>query len=98
MIVRIMADNQYRIVDGYSAEIEQLDNELMEAIEASDEARFHATLQHLIDHVHQSGEVVPDSELVPSDIMVPAEDMTVAEAQAVLQKSTVPDPSGATEP
>jgi hypothetical protein len=97
MIVRIMADNQYRIVDGYSAEIEQLDNELMEAIEAGDEARFHATLHHLIEHVHQSGKVVPDAELVPSDMMVPAEDMTLAEAQAVLQKTTVPESGGATE-
>jgi hypothetical protein len=99
MIVRIMADNQYRVVDGHAAEITRLDNELMKAVDGGDDTLFRAKLQELIAHVHQNGQVVPDDELVPSDVMVPAEDMTLAEAQSVLQQAAVvPDQSGGTQP
>jgi hypothetical protein len=87
MIVRIMADNQFRVAPEYEAEIARLDGELEAAIRADDEGQFRGALQHLIQHVHDSGTVVPDDELVPSDVMIPAVDMTLAEAKEVLSKS-----------
>jgi hypothetical protein len=92
MIVRIMTDNQYRIDDGHSTEIARLDNELMDAVEAHDDRRFHATLDQLIQHVRQNGQVVPDDEVVPSDMMVPAPDMTLDEAHELVNKPVAPEP------
>ena len=86
MIVRIMADNQYRIDDDTSAltEIEQLDSQLLAAVEANNARAFHETLTQLIDHVHRLGLPVPDSELVASDVLVPPADMTLAETRSLL--------------
>lgn len=94
MIVRIMADNQYRVEPEHEAEIARLDTELDAAVQANDEARFRSALQHLIQHVHDEGKVVPDDELVPSDYMIPAADMTLAEAKDVLSKSAALHASG----
>jgi len=90
MIVRIMADKQYRIDDGHTAQIREmkrLDEELMAAVERDDAVRFRETLARLIAHVRQYGQVVPDHELIPSDLMAPAADMTLAETRALLQQT-----------
>ncbi len=94
MIVRIMADNQYRIEDEQTGEITRLDDELLAAMDANNQTQFHSALLRLIEHVEQNGQVVPDDELVPSDLMIPAPDMTLAEAHAVLQKATVAEQKG----
>jgi hypothetical protein len=89
MIVRIMADGQYRIDarrDAEIREITRLDEELAAAEGGNDEAHFRAILARLIAHVRQYGQVVPFDELVPSDLMVPASDMTLAETRALLQR------------
>lgn len=86
MIVRIMADNQYRIDDDASmlTEIEQLDGRLFTAVETNDEGAFHDALTGLIDHVHHLGQPVSDEEVVASDVIVPPADMTVAETRKLL--------------
>jgi hypothetical protein len=94
MIIRIMADNQYRVKPEHEAEIARLDGELDAAVQANDEAKFRGALQELIQHVHDEGTVVPDEELVPSDVMIPAADMTLADAKEVLTKSAALHPSG----
>lgn len=94
MIVRIMADNQYRIADDQAREIERLDDELNAAIDANDAARFESTLNDLIDHVQRNGQLVGPDELIPSDIMVPSGDMTLGEAKTALQKASVHEQGG----
>jgi hypothetical protein len=94
MIVRIMADNQYRIGDDHTGEIERLDTQLMAALDADDNARFQSTLSALIDHVQRNGHLVAPDELVPSEIMVPAGDMTLDEAKSAMQKAAVHEQGG----
>ena len=89
MIVRIMGDNQYRIADGHNGEIARLDEELLAAMDAGDNARFSAALAQLTEFVRSNGAVVPDAELVSSDLMVPAADMTLAEARERLEGANV---------
>jgi hypothetical protein len=89
MIVRVMADGQYRIDDETGnetvhTEIDQLDSTLQGAIEANDEAAFHDTLSTLIEKVHRLGQPVSETELVTSDVIVPPADMTVAETKYLL--------------
>ena len=89
MIIRIMGDNQYRVADTNHAaikRIEQLDDELVQAVEAGDDARFEQLLAEVIERVHQEGQVVPAGELVASELMVPAADMTLAEVRALLHR------------
>jgi hypothetical protein len=95
MIVRIMADNQYRVDEAHSPAIAKLDDELLAAVEANDQARFDAALRQLVEHVRRNGQLVPDEELVPSDLMIPAPDMSLAEAHQVLQKAAVHEPQDA---
>jgi hypothetical protein len=92
MIVRIMADNQYRIDEKHTAaiaEIDRLDGELLAAVEANDDRAFHAALTHLINHVRRLGQPIADAELVASDVIVPPADMTLAETQGLLMKPAV---------
>jgi hypothetical protein len=90
MIVRIMADNQYRIDEKHAAaiaEIDRLDGELMTAVEANDETAFDAALARLISHVRRLGQPVADTELVASDVIVPPADMSLAETRSLLVES-----------
>jgi hypothetical protein len=88
MIVRIMAEDQYRLDDSHRALIERLDETAEAAMNAGDESAFQAALHELIGAIRQYGEVVPVEEILPSDWIIPGPDMTLAEAHARLQ--TVP--------
>jgi hypothetical protein len=90
-----MADNQYRLTDDLTAEIERLDDQMMAAIDADDSAKFQSTLNALIDYVQRKGQLVAPDELVPSDIMVPSDDMTLEDAKSALHKAAVVDQGGA---
>ncbi len=89
MIVRILADNQYRLDDEHMGEVARLDNELLAAMDAQDEAGFASILTRLVEFVQQNGTPLAVEELVPSDVIVPAQDMTLAEAREVISKSEV---------
>jgi len=80
-IVRIMSDNQYRMTDVQMHEFDLIDNDLEDALNEDDDAKFRASLQRLTDYIHANGQVVPIEELVESDLIVPAADMSLAEAK-----------------
>lgn len=90
MIVRIMAEGQYRIADEAMPEVQQLDDELDNSVEANDESAFSAALQRLVAYVREHGVEVPYEEVIPSDLIVPAPDMSLAEAQAQLHPVQAP--------
>ena len=92
MIVRIMADGQYRIDDDDApalAVIERLDGRMLETVEANNARAFQATLAQLINHVHRVGHAVADTELVASDVIVPPSDMTLEETETLLVGAAV---------
>lgn len=91
MIVRILADGQYRVDDRHTAQIQEimrLDGMLMGAIDQNDEKGFDEAVAHLLAHVHKVGQPVPDDELIPSEMVVPAGDMSLAEIQALLERAS----------
>ena len=80
MIIRIMGEGQY-LLEGDSLErLSQLDQQVVEALEANDEADFHSTFRALVGFVRQAGERVADHELAISDHVLPHADTTFAEA------------------
>ncbi len=80
MIVRIAEDNQYEFPDDQSEALNDLDNQVVEAVEAGDKARFEDLWGKMIELVRSSGTPVPEDELLGSDVILPPEDISFAEA------------------
>ena len=80
MIVRILSEGQYRVEGDTLAEINQLDEELMDALTADDSERFHALLNQVAGLV-RTGQALNADHLVESDLVLPASDTTLDEAK-----------------
>ncbi len=80
MIVRIATDTQYRLPDADVERLNELDNQVVEAVEAGDETRFQQLYAQMIELVQTDGELMDDDELVESDVILPPPDVTLAEA------------------
>ncbi|NJP44928.1 PspA-associated protein PspAA [Actinacidiphila epipremni] len=84
MIARIMGEGQVRLEQSHLTELNELDNELLAAVEAGDEEGFRRTLGALLDSVRRLGEPLPDDALEPSELILPASDATLDEVRAML--------------
>ncbi|MFJ3923804.1 hypothetical protein [Streptomyces sp. NPDC090022] len=84
MIVRIMGEGQVRLGDEHVAELNALDDELLEEMESGDEAGFRRTLEALLDAVRRLGSPLPDDALEPSELILPAPDATLDEVREML--------------
>jgi hypothetical protein len=80
VIVRIAEDNQYEFPDDKADQLNDLDNQLVEAVESGDQARFADLWGKMIELVRSSGTPVGEDELVGSDVILPPEDISFAEA------------------
>ncbi|MFF5443538.1 hypothetical protein [Streptomyces sp. NPDC012888] len=84
MIVRIMGEGQLTLADAHFAELNKLDDELLEEMEGGDESGFRRTLGALLDKVRDLGTPLPDDALEPSELILPAPDATLDEVRAML--------------
>ena len=82
MIVRIAEENQYEFPDDQADRLNELDNQVVEAVEAGDQERFTDLWGKMIELVRSSGKPLDDDELVGSDVILPPEDISFAEASA----------------
>ena len=80
MIVRIATEGQYEIPDADSDRLDELDNEIVAALEAGDEERFHEVFESLLEMVRTDGKPVADDVLEESDVILPPPDLTFEEA------------------
>ena len=81
MIVRITNEGQYNLPGSFIDDLNQLDNELVEAVEEEDEAKFQDLLSRMLGLVRENGAAVPVDELVESDLILPEPDLTLLEAE-----------------
>lgn len=81
MIVRIMTERQYRLAGTLIKELNEMDNRLVEAVAAGDEAKFRELYAELLTFVRQRGDAVPMGDLVQSDVILPPPDTTLEEAR-----------------
>jgi hypothetical protein len=81
VIVRIAGEGQWRVPDERGQTLNELDNEIVTAIETCSEPEFQALLHRLIEATIESGERLGDDELVTSDVVLPARDTTLEEAR-----------------
>ena len=80
MIVRIATEGQYRLPDADAGRLNELDNETVQAVEASDEVRFRSLLEQMHDLVRSHGEQLDGEELEASDVILPPPDTSLEEA------------------
>ena len=80
MIVRIAMEDQYRVPDDDAARLNELDNAVVDAVQAGDEERFRQLLDEMITLVRTDGEHLPDDELLSSDVILPPADISFEEA------------------
>ena len=81
MIVRIATEDQYRLPEEDAAKLNELDNQAVAAVEAGDEARFHALFDEMIALVRRDGHKLEDDDLEGSDIIIPPPDLSFDEAR-----------------
>lgn len=84
MIVRIATEGQYKLDGTALAELDRIDDAMLDAVTAGKAAEFTALLRAVVDLVRSKGHRVPDAELAASDLILPAPDTTLAEAQEIL--------------
>ena len=80
MIVRISTEGQYEIPDEDTDKLNDLDNEVVAAVEAGDEEKFQTAFASLLELVRSDGTPVADDVLEESDVILPPPDLTFEEA------------------
>lgn len=92
MIVRLLGEGQYRIDDACLANLNELDDRAVEALEREDEAELDARLDEMWAVVRQQGQRLDDGDLTPSELIIPPSDLTLEETRALFSDAgLVPD-------
>lgn len=84
MIVRILGEGQFEISDDRLDRLNELDNELVGAIDKNDDEAYKESLSQLLDDVRASAQPVPDDYLGPSDFVLPGNDTSLEEVRELL--------------
>jgi hypothetical protein len=82
VIVRIATESQYRLPDDDAARLNDLDNDVVAAVAAGDEDRFHELFEQMLDLVRRDGHPLDEDELAESDVILPPPDTSFVEAAA----------------
>ena len=84
MIVRILGDGRYEVPEADLPAIEQLDADLLDAIEREDEAAFTGALADIVGEVRHSGTRLGPDDAGTSQMVVPHDGSSLAEVAALL--------------
>ncbi|GAA2832019.1 hypothetical protein RMN57_12120 [Kitasatospora sp. CM 4170] len=85
MIMRVMGEGQFEVGDAHLNRLNELDEELLAALESGDEDHFRRALGELLGAVKQHGSPLPDDSLEPSDLILPNADATIDEVRRLLR-------------
>ncbi|WP_287799012.1 PspA-associated protein PspAA [Acidiphilium sp.] len=84
MIIRIMGHGQINLADDFAADLTDIDNTLIQAVNADDATRFTAALERLHEIIGQHGKALPAGYLGSSGMIVPEPGTTLDEAHRML--------------
>ena len=84
MILRILGEGQLEVSDEALMDLNELDDQLIHAVEKSDQGLFHTALATLIAKVREVGKPVADDHLGPSELILPGADATLDEVRKLL--------------
>jgi hypothetical protein len=92
VIVRLMGEAQYRIDDDVRGQLNELDDQAIAAMEASDEPALDGVLDRMAQLVRERGERLADDDLSPSDLLIPPSDLTLEETRQLFSdEGLIPD-------
>lgn len=92
MIVRILTEGQYDVPDDQLADLNDVDERIIAAVQSRDEEGFAAARDQLLGAVVAAGSPLPLDSLVPSDLVLPAPDSTLDEVRTLLgDEGLIPD-------
>jgi hypothetical protein len=95
VIVRLMGEGQFRVPDDLREQLNALDQEAMEALDAEDENELDKRLDDMWELVRERGEPLDDGDLSPSDVVVPPSDLTLQETRKLFaEDGLIPDLPG----
>jgi hypothetical protein len=86
MIVRVQSAGQFRLSDAQVTRLQDLDVQLVQMVDGSDEAGMHTMLSKIVAFVRGEGQAVGVEELLPSELILPAPDATLDEVRSVLRE------------
>ncbi|MET9849695.1 hypothetical protein ACFZC6_30615 [Streptomyces ossamyceticus] len=84
MIMRILGEGQYEVVEEHMNLLNELDAALQSAADAGDEAAFTTALSALLDAVRSLGTPLPDEQITPSDLVLPDADTSLTRVREML--------------
>ncbi len=87
MIVRILGEGQYEVDESDQARLDELDADLVRAVDDGDEAAFVPALRALTDEVRTVGRQLADDAFVPSALVVPFVDASLEETRRLLAEA-----------
>jgi hypothetical protein len=92
VIVRLMGEGQYRVDDSLRERLNQLDDQAMAALEASNEMELDQKLEQMFALVRAEGKPLADDDLSASDVIIPPADLTLEETrELVSHDGLIPD-------
>lgn len=77
-----MGDGQYTVNSCLLDTLNEIDNRIVNYVQAGEEDWFKADLEDMIGTVRAKGKRLNDTTMIESDIIVPPADLTLAEAMA----------------
>ena len=80
MIVRIATEGQYRLDDEHAQRLNELDNAIVDAVEAGNEGTFRQLFDEMLEIVRSNGTPLDGDDLDASDVIIPPSDLTLEEA------------------
>ena len=83
MIIRITSEGQFNLPGSFVDQLNEIDNELVEAVEVADRSSYDTLLKKMLDLVRTEGSPLPVDEIVESDLILPEPDLTLEEAQVL---------------
>ena len=83
MIIRITSEGQFNLPGSFVDQLNEIDNELVEAVEAADRSSYDTLLKKMLDLVRTEASPLPVDEIVESDLILPESDLTMEEAQVL---------------
>ncbi|HVA02941.1 MAG TPA: hypothetical protein VMU64_04260 [Acidimicrobiales bacterium] len=84
MIVRILGEGRYDVPDADLPAIEQLDAQLVDALDRGDDIEFATSLSDLIAQVRHTGTLLAPDDVRTSSRVVPHEGATLEEVSSLL--------------
>ncbi|MFF2656734.1 hypothetical protein ACFVUH_05150 [Kitasatospora sp. NPDC058032] len=85
MIMRVMGEGQFEVGEAHLNRLNELDEELLTALDSGDEEHFRRALGELLGAVKKFGTPLPDDSLEPSDLILPDAEASIEEVRVLLR-------------